>query len=125
MKPEYYCAALETWAKLARKENIISDQVYLDVRKAIVKSNLLDRLIYGQEKLRTRKCPLHKGKWSGISFDKKCPGLCDSTNGNLTGWIPEEAVVAEEWGWTFWLSIALGQDIPTMSPARWYKKGTE
>lgn len=53
----------------------------------ISKSSMLDRLIYGGEKLRTKQCPIHKGTWSGLEFvgDEACPHGCQ-----LTGWIPEE-----------------------------------
>lgn len=47
----------------------------------IRKSNLLARLLYAREKLRTRPCPEHKGQWSGID---ECPYGCGST-----GWLPE------------------------------------
>lgn len=53
---------------------------------AIHKSNLLARLLYSGEKLRTKKCPEHKGKWSGIEWsDTVCPHKCQ-----LTGWVQEE-----------------------------------
>jgi hypothetical protein len=53
----------------------------------IHKSNLLARLLYAGEKLRTKKCPEHKGHWSGIEWsDTVCPHKCQ-----LTGWIQEEA----------------------------------
>jgi hypothetical protein len=54
---------------------------------SIHKSNLLARLLYNGEKLRTQMCPEHKGKWSGIEFgDTVCPHKCQ-----LTGWIQESA----------------------------------
>lgn len=60
------------------------DQV-TDVFRQITKSNLLARLLYNGEKLRTRECPEHKGKWSGIEWtDNRCPHGCQ-----LTGWLPE------------------------------------
>lgn len=52
-------------------------RIELDIRK----SNLLARLLYGGEKLRTRKCPEHQGHWRGIGT---CPHGCQ-----LTGWLPE------------------------------------
>jgi hypothetical protein len=55
------------------------------VELSIRKSSLLARLIYGGEKLRTKKCPEHKGRWSGIPHpDNMCPHGCEHT-----GWIPE------------------------------------
>lgn len=62
----------------------ISDSVG-DVFLQIGKSNLLARLLYVGEKLRTQMCPEHKGKWSGVEFsDTRCPHGCQ-----LTGWIQE------------------------------------
>jgi len=56
-----------------------------DVFLQISKSNLLARLLYAGEKLRSKMCPEHKGKWSGIEFsDTRCPHGCQ-----LTGWIQE------------------------------------
>lgn len=49
----------------------------------IGKSSYLARRIYGGERHRTRKCPVHKGHWSGLPFD---PPLCGC---DLTGWLPE------------------------------------
>ena len=56
------------------------------IRGALSKSNLAARLIYVGEKLRTRKCPVHKGSWSGVltTATMDCPHGC-----NLTGWIRE------------------------------------
>lgn len=56
--------------------------VFLQIRK----SNLLARLLYNGEKLRTKMCPEHKGKWTGIEWgNNRCPPNCQ-----LTGWIQEE-----------------------------------
>jgi len=53
---------------------------------SIGKSNLLARILYSGEKVRTKMCPEHKGKWSGIEWgDNACPHKCQ-----LTGWIQEE-----------------------------------
>lgn len=49
----------------------------------ISKSALLDRLLYVGEPLRTKKCPTHKGTWSGLFGD--CEHGCE-----LTGWLPTE-----------------------------------
>ena len=59
----------------------------------IMKSNLLGRLLYAKEPLRTRMCPLHKGHYSGQAmFFEKCPHLCDGT-----GWLRERP---EDGGYT-------------------------
>ncbi len=57
----------------------------IDLRK----SNLLWRLIYGGESLRSRECPTHKGRWSGMAWNGDecaCAG-----GGCITGWLPEAA----------------------------------
>lgn len=51
------------------------------------KSCLLARLIYAQEPLRMRRCPLHKGRWSGCG--RECPHGC-YFGSNVTGWLPEK-----------------------------------
>jgi len=57
------------------------DSVFLKIRK----SNLLWRLLYNGQPLRTTLCPLHKGKWSGCFLKEPCD--CED-NGNVTGWLP-------------------------------------
>ena len=65
------------------------NQMRIDIRK----SNLLGRLFYAKEPLRTRICPLHKGHYSGQAmFFEKCPHLCDGT-----GWLRERS---EDGGYT-------------------------
>ena len=55
------------------------------MRIDIMKSNLLGRLFYAKERLRTCMCPVHKGHYSGEAmFFQKCPQLCDGT-----GWLRE------------------------------------
>lgn len=58
------------------------DHVYLMIQK----SNLLARVLYGGQPVRTEMCPEHKGKWSGIDC---CPHGCDET-----GWLPTEEMLA-------------------------------
>jgi hypothetical protein len=49
------------------------------------KSNLLWRLIYLGQPLRTQKCPEHRGHWSGCDV----PGTCACQVGtDVTGWLP-------------------------------------
>jgi hypothetical protein len=55
-----------------------------DLKLAISKSSYLDRILYLDEKRRTKMCPEHKGHWSGIQFEQAACG-CD-----LTGWLREE-----------------------------------
>lgn len=50
------------------------------------KSNLLYRLIYLGQPLRTKKCPKHDGHWSGCDFQ----GTCECQVGtDVTGWLPD------------------------------------
>lgn len=86
-----YCDALETWMRQVVALNrdpqtpewshghryfTILSNIATDIRK----SNLLWRLIYAGEPLRTEPCPKHQGRWSGIL---PCEHGCDST-----GWLP-------------------------------------
>lgn len=58
-------------------------QIGIDIEK----SNLLWRLLYNGQKLRTKMCPIHKGHWSGCA-PEPCPEGC--SNGiDITGWLPE------------------------------------
>lgn len=55
------------------------------------KSNLLGRLLYDGEPLRTEPCPVHKGRWSGCPFPGDAEHDCECMHyGNLTGWLPSE-----------------------------------
>ena len=53
---------------------------------SIHKSCLLHRLVYLGEPLRTERCPVHGGEWSGLS-PVPCPHGCDATCGCRTGWL--------------------------------------
>ena len=93
-----FCRAMSIWMDCILKNNTDSsllratpnhghryfgflEEVYVDIRK----SNLLARLLYGEEPVRSRMCPIHKGHWDGDAmFFKKCPHLCDGT-----GWLRE------------------------------------
>ena len=64
----------------------------------IAKSNLLARLLYEGESLRTEPCPVHKGFWSGCAWNENPEDDCacqrvqgsDATGSNVTGWLPGE-----------------------------------
>lgn len=58
-----------------------------NLNRRVLKSNLLARLIYGGEKIRTRMCPKHKGVWSGMP-SSNCEHGCQHT-----GWLPEPEAV--------------------------------
>ena len=75
------CDALGQWA-----EAELPDQTYV-LSIGIAKSCLLRRLIYAGEHLRTRPCPIHRGRWSS-SF-KVCPAGCNFEV-DLTGWLPND-----------------------------------
>lgn len=53
---------------------------------AASKSNLLYRLLYLSQPIRTKKCPEHDGHWSGYGWEP-CPHGC-SVGYDLTGWLP-------------------------------------
>ena len=84
-----YCDALEAWAPLAVKAGQVTADAVNQVVLAVKKSNLLLRLIYMGEPLRTEQCPKHQGRWSGIpwpSKENRCE--CMDAGGQLTGWLP-------------------------------------
>ena len=56
--------------------------VFLQIRK----SSLLARTLYDGQKVRTRRCPEHKGHWSGLESppDRYCKHGC-----GFFGWLPE------------------------------------
>ena len=89
-----YCQALETWGHaVAANHSNEGDELHHiavvvgPVTLAIRKSNLLARLIYDGQKLRSQPCPVHKGHWSGCVFED--PGCGCVSGGNVTGWLPE------------------------------------
>ena len=97
MKPEDYCEKFEQWAQACMTDLPADDehmkgwreefrQHYQFIYTAIKKSNLLSRLIYEGEKIRTKPCPIHQGRWSGWHYPEVCPHGCD-----FTGWIKEES----------------------------------
>lgn len=91
-----YCRALKTWVhqivelneekpedKLGRPKHHQGEAYWEHLHHILIdvqKSNLLYRLIYQGEPLRSKKCPEHNGRWSGLGV---CQHGCD-----LTGWIP-------------------------------------
>jgi hypothetical protein len=95
-----FCAAIELWMDCVIKNNTDPEplgkgptrflrQPYFKhlnrIRIDIRKSNLLGRLLFAKEQLRTRMCPAHRGHWNGDAmFFEKCPHLCDGT-----GWLRE------------------------------------
>lgn len=86
------CAAFDTWAEATGSKD-------WPTRFQAHKSNLLYRLIYLGEPLRTEKCPVHEGRWSGCSWgDALKTGWCDCQkvrtpdgrvgyDSNVCGWL--------------------------------------
>lgn len=87
-----YCDALDTWANAVRAGGYggnggsLSDAIS-KVWLAIRKSNLLFRVLYLGQPLRTKKCPRHDGRWSGYGNGDPCPEGC-SVGADITGWLP-------------------------------------
>ncbi len=89
MTVEHYCRQFAIWSNACRDESDGSPwaksiaEAFETIHLAVYKSNLLFRLIYGGEKLRTEKCPIHQGRWSGCVPDP-CP-IC-AFDSDVTGW---------------------------------------
>lgn len=93
-----FCTAITTWFRAIERANTDPDlmrpggaqgrdyfNVLRRVERDIRKSNLLARLLWNKEVLRTTMCPTHKGRYHGD------PCACQGT-----GWLPaapKEAVV--------------------------------
>lgn len=82
-----YQKALRDRADRTKSNDDVNHSNSVDfVFRMITKSNLLNRLIYCREELRTEMCPTHKGRWSGCVFeDNDCPHCMSGSN--VTGWI--------------------------------------
>ena len=73
--------------ELRQSESFAESVVH--VLMQVGKSNLLWRLIYGGQTLRTTPCPTHKGVWSGCVWPKDAKDACACMDGsNVTGWLP-------------------------------------
>lgn len=98
MPVKRYCSALETWAKciveLNEKPTKGFKQGYdyykhlYKVFRDIKKSNLLWRLIYEGEELRTEPCPQCNGEWNGqvMIGTQKCQSACEDIGWLHKGW---------------------------------------
>jgi|SRR5215469_3925812 len=97
--PAQFCSAFDAWAKACMTSLPTDDEYKAKWREefrehwsfislAIHKSCLLDRLIYGGSVVRTRPCPVHQGRWSGISMPA-CEHCGLGPCGCNTGWLPE------------------------------------
>jgi len=71
--PARFCTTLDEWAGLMIKAKIDRgvdesrqfEQSWREVRMAITKSCLLDRVLYHHEQPSQTPCPVHKGIWAG------------------------------------------------------------
>jgi hypothetical protein len=82
-----FCAKFNQWAELLAEKDEYFAEAWQTVFCAIDHSNLLWRLLYAGENLRSTPCPVHKGRWSGCGPDQGCG--CWSY-GNITGWLAEQ-----------------------------------
>ena len=85
-------AIIFQWLDLIAAENVnrnyyddITPEVVEDLKLAADKSAYLARRFAGVPH-RTEPCPVHKGRWSGITWGDRPVCGCD-----LTGWLPTEA----------------------------------
>ena len=117
-----YCESLTQWLRIiSQKEHpLVEARVANSILFNIKKSCLLKRMIYMGEDLRTVKCPIHNGEWSGC-YAERCPAGCD-TCGCACGWIPNETKVLVGLGWTFWLAHAVDPNhkMPGIFPSKYY-----
>ncbi len=82
------CTAFRTWGEVTGENRWPTEF-------EAIKSNLLYRLIYLGERLRTEKCPVHDGHWVGCAFGTycDCQKVIDPEDGlvyydsNVCGWL--------------------------------------
>lgn len=99
-----YCNAFRAWAeaiaaRIEREPDAEEAERWRRCKRAldelplyILKSNLLARLIYCGEEVRTTPCPAHKGHWSGCVWEDLPCGCV--AHGNVTGWLPDDPEAA-------------------------------
>ena len=96
--PGKFCETMRVWARACMAELATDDpekkawrnrfrEHWVFVERAITKSCLLDRLLYDGEKLRTKPCPVHMGKWTGCLPPSEITCGCGHNN-CVTGWLP-------------------------------------
>lgn len=86
--PQWVCEIMDEWARLYGARNDSFRDAWRIVRLAIRKSSLLRRRLYLGEPLRTEKCPVHDGEWSGMFANRPEGCECYGPSGEMTGWIP-------------------------------------
>ena len=88
-----YCHALDEWARVMRESGYDTESADAWGRirgLPLMKSNLAARLVYGKEAVRSRPCPIHKGRWSGCVWgEQMCAEGC-MFGSNVTGWLPDD-----------------------------------
>lgn len=89
-----FCNAISVWFRCIERNNTDPElskgccqgNEYYGVLRwveiDIQKSNLLRRMLYLREPLRTEMCPIHKGHWNATAMFEGCPHDCDGT-----GWL--------------------------------------
>lgn len=104
-----FCTAIRTWFRCIETAGAAGQQgteyyKYLrSIEIDIQKSNLLGRLIYAGEKLRTIECPEHKGRWNGSAMLMGCEYNCDGT-----GYLREEG---DRGGYTGGIMVVRATDL--------------
>lgn len=78
------CKVLGDWMTEQQRNAVNNAQrsVLMTVRMDASKSNLLARMIYNGEPLRSVKCPTHEGRWDGQAMLNGCKHGCHGT-----GWL--------------------------------------
>lgn len=94
-----YCEAFRQWHRALIARGGYKDPTVMAIEVVLgglSKSSMLDRLIYGGEKLRTEKCPdpKHAGVWQGLD---DMSHICLHGCGN-TGWLPQPDDDAHAYG---------------------------
>ncbi len=87
---QWFCDTFTEWAKVLSKEDEKFASAWGLIYSSLMKSSLARRLFYGGESVRTRKCPYHNGRWSGILYKNKPDGCTciEGESGEATGWAP-------------------------------------
>lgn len=85
----HHCSALLEWMRIMDSSGYAPEvgKAWGSIALTLTKSNLAARLVYGGERVRTEKCPVHQGRWSGCTWgDNVCEEGC-MYGSNVTGWL--------------------------------------
>lgn len=85
-----YCARFWQWVELAEQHIGGFKEALPPIRLAVIKSCLLDRMLYAGEQPSQTPCPVHEGRWTGC-------------HGPWPGWVTTSAegtkdTPPEQWG---------------------------